>query len=805
MPVRKLCPECKSSMELRSAKDKAPFWGCSAYPECRVALRAPKFEQAVKILNDPLFRHSSTVSELRALLPVKPSKVLPLIVGSKTPQGRPTLQTRLAALRKKVRSKKPKRKNKRFKPPTDPLEGIRLYETGDRGWLPEDLLLIEQDEDAEITSDSSVYPHHRIKHETLNPVQTEALRFFGQDCNIVVAAATSAGKTTFAEMIMGDALARNAKAIFLSPLRAVSQEKYDDWTDPSHPWSRRNVSLVTGDYTLTERRKEELAGADVIVLTSEMLDSKTRRMKNESNYWLLQSLVCVVDEAHLLTMEGRGDALECGIMRFTKQNPHARVVLLSATMPNVDELGRWLTSLNGKPSVVISSSWRPTELAVHWPTYPASSGPGSYQDNEQSKRDRAHDLLQDYSRDKFLVFVHSKRAGRELLRELKQKHEHAEFHNADLDRNTRLGLESKFREGDLRVLVCTSTLAYGINAPARRTIVLGINRGMDEVDPIDVKQMVGRAGRVGLDPRGDAYVLLPEYGRNTGKTQALKERYQRIGPIKSKISDVDTLAFHLTAEVAEGEVRTAEDAVAWYERSLAHFQGLRLPDPARVLEKLVKVKILERDGVEYRATMLGRVASWLYFSPFDVSGWYFNFQRLVELDRLRDDSCLAWALGNVKTGFDSYLPREHNRHMFELSQKLRSKGIEHGQLAPPVLAIEGMLRAIDYKALAAARRSVSHDADRITQAVSLIDRYVLRSLGSEYVDLLRVRLRYECTWKEAELCRLPGIGARRAGMLIKAGIESLDDVARKPNRVAKTIGQKIAGTAVERAKELIGD
>ena len=72
-------------------------------------------------------------------------------------------------------------------------------------------------------------------------------------------------------------------------------------------------------------------------------NSKTRRMANEGNDWLLRVMCCVVDEAHLLTMEGRGDALEVGVMRFTRQNPHARVVFLSATMPNVSELARWLT------------------------------------------------------------------------------------------------------------------------------------------------------------------------------------------------------------------------------------------------------------------------------------------------------------------------------------------------------------------------------------------------------------------------------------------------------------------------------
>src|SRR3990167_6169348 len=149
----------------------------------------------------------------------------------------------------------------------------------------------------------STFKLKEFAFDNFNPVQSESFAYYGSDVNLIVAAATSSGKTVVGEMFMADSIAKGKKAIYLSPLKAVSQEKYDTWrTDRS--WSKKNISIVTGDYLLTETRKAELRRAHIIVLTSEMLDSRTRRIHVEKNDWLLEAGTLVVDEAHLLTMEG---------------------------------------------------------------------------------------------------------------------------------------------------------------------------------------------------------------------------------------------------------------------------------------------------------------------------------------------------------------------------------------------------------------------------------------------------------------------------------------------------------------------
>ncbi|MGL1503059.1 hypothetical protein ACSTIB_23520, partial [Vibrio parahaemolyticus] len=70
-----------------------------------------------------------------------------------------------------------------------------------------------------------------------------------------------------------------------------------------------------------------------------------------------------------LTVPGRGDHLENGIVKYSKMNPDGRLVFLSATMPNVDQIGGWLSSLNGKDTVVLESDYRPVPLFTHYDKY----------------------------------------------------------------------------------------------------------------------------------------------------------------------------------------------------------------------------------------------------------------------------------------------------------------------------------------------------------------------------------------------------------------------------------------------------
>ena len=199
---------------------------------------------------------------------------------------------------------------------------------------------------------TSEYPYAKWKFDKFNPVQSRIMDFYNQDVNGLIAARTSAGKTTVAEQFMAEEVRnRGGKAMFLAPLRALAREKVSDWTSKDHHFADLKVSICTGDYRLTKERTKELNEANIIIMTSEMLSHRSRSHTSEQSEFLKEIGTLVIDESHLLTVKGRGDHLEVGLMKFTQINPKTRLVLLSATMPNVEEIAEWVSYKIGRAHV----------------------------------------------------------------------------------------------------------------------------------------------------------------------------------------------------------------------------------------------------------------------------------------------------------------------------------------------------------------------------------------------------------------------------------------------------------------------
>ena len=225
--------------------------------------------------------------------------------------------------------------------------------------------------DQDVCVATSEFPFAKWKFEKFNPVQSRIMEFYNQDCNALVAARTSAGKTVIAEQFLSQEIReRGGKGMFLAPLRALAREKVTDWTNPEYHLSDLKISICTGDYRLTKERTQELDDADIIIMTSEMLSHRSRSHNSEQSQFLKKIGTLVIDEFHTIGVHNRGDHLEVGLMKFTQINPTARLVLLSATMPNVEQLAEWVSySLNQKQTFVLRSEYRPVPLTIHYETY----------------------------------------------------------------------------------------------------------------------------------------------------------------------------------------------------------------------------------------------------------------------------------------------------------------------------------------------------------------------------------------------------------------------------------------------------
>jgi replicative superfamily II helicase len=636
------------------------------------------------------------------------------------------------------------------------------------------------------------FKHASFPFDEFNPVQSRVFEVFDKKANLIIAAATSAGKTVCAEMFIShEVRERGGKAMYLAPLKALSQEKIDDWQDDKHHFKDLNLSICTGDYRLTAARKKELEESNIILMTSEMLNSRCRNDKSEKNQFLRDIGTLVVDESHLLTVPGRGDHLEAGLMKLTMINPEVRVVFLSATMPNVDEISEWVSyALTGRDTYLLESTYRPCPLTLHYESYWDMGG--TYDENEAQKVNQALAIIESYPDDKFLVFAHTKRTGEMMKKMIKSTGEQCEFHNADLEKKKRVELEHKFRtDPKFRCIVATSTLAWGLNMPARRVIILGVHRGLDEVATYDVTQMVGRAGRVGYDPCGDAYILLPESKFDYHKARLTKPQKIKSQMLDDAFGHHKVLAFHLVSEIHHGNIRTVQDIHEWYDRSLAHWQEHELEED--IVEKTIDLlrkcrAIYEDDEGVLSASSVGKISSLFYYSPFDVSDLRDNFKNLFESGLHNDDHAVSIALGNVDThrmGIVSRLERENMGSY--LSTSIRKFP---GVYEPAIKAgycYHQLLHGRSSAVFAGFQRGLQMDFARLIEVLNAIDSMSARWGKRDYIKKLNLRIKYGVRGDLVYLCEIPNVGKVRAEKLWKAGLRTVADVANNPGKVQEAL------------------
>jgi len=592
---------------------------------------------------------------------------------------------------------------------------------------------------------------------------------------------------------------RLKKIIYLSPLRALTNEKYEDW---KIRFPNKKIVIMTGDYVLSKKKSEELNDADIYVMTSEMMDSRTRKFHTEKNTWLSEVGLVIVDESHILTTE-RGHAVETGIMRFTKLNPTARVLFLSATMPNVVELGSWLSDLNGKETTVISSIWRPVELQKNFIEYPISFnkwGREDYWTSQERKRQLVIDTILSKPDEKFLCFVHDKGTGRDIVNRLDKEGVTAHFHSADLNLEDRLEIEGKFQDktDGIKVLVSTSTLAWGRNLPARNVVICGVHRGINAVDTLDIIQMCGRAGRFGIDDAGFVYLVIPQ-----GSTAKWENVFENPRPVNSILNQHQIVAFHALAEIENKEIHNSEDLLRWYSRSLAYKQDDKFN---REDAKALSTDLMDMQMINERfdITGLGRVSAWMYFSPYDIDAWHQNFGQIFEDDIEIDDVTLAWALGDIPSNDMGYIPKPLETDINEFRNLAKQRGIHHiSNAVVSSLAIYAQLsnQGNDPAYLKPFKRGVTFDINRQVQAISMIDKMYATWGKEDLWKTLPTRVRYGIGEELLELVKIPGVGAAKAKKLWDRGFRTIENVANaNVKKMMKIFNPTMAKKVIEGAK-----
>ena len=178
---------------------------------------------------------------------------------------------------------------------------------------------------------------------SLDNFQVEAMAHIDSGSSVVVAAPTGSGKTVIAEHAIDRAVEAGRRAFYTAPIKALSNQKF---ADLSTRIGRSRVGLLTGDNTIN-------GDGDVVVMTTEVL----RNMLYEGRD--LDSLdVVVLDEVHYLEDTFRGPVWEEVILNLPS---HVRLVCLSATVSNAEEVRGWLEAVRGATELVVETK-RPVEL-----------------------------------------------------------------------------------------------------------------------------------------------------------------------------------------------------------------------------------------------------------------------------------------------------------------------------------------------------------------------------------------------------------------------------------------------------------
>ena len=513
----------------------------------------------------------------------------------------------------------------------------------------------------------------------LNRLQSKVFESaFTLSDNLLICAPTGAGKTNVAmltmlheigrNMVNGQIDKKNFKIVYVAPMKALVQETVVNFGKRLKPFGLQ-VAELSGDVSLT---RQQITETQVIVTTPEKWDIITRKSGDRTYTQLVRLLI--IDEIHLLH-DLRGAVLESLIARTLRQvettQEHVRIVGLSATLPNYEDVA---TLLRINPSTGLfhfDNSYRPVPLQQQYIGITEKKALKRFNLMNQITYDK---VMEQAGTNQVLIFVHARKetaktaralrdmamdndelgkfvkddeAIREILRTEAEECKNADLkdllpngfaiHHAGMQRKDRTLVEELFADGSIQVLVCTATLAWGVNLPAHAVIIKGTQiynpeKGKwVELSYLDIMQMLGRAGRPQYDTEGEG-IIITTHSELQYYLSLMNEQL----PVESQY--VSRLADNLNAEIVMGSVQNLNEAVTWLGYTYLYVRMLQAPalygvpsdyketDPrleqhrvnlihtaALLLAKHQLIRY-DRKGGSFQPTPLGRVASHYYIS-----------------------------------------------------------------------------------------------------------------------------------------------------------------------------------------------
>ncbi|MHB8602660.1 MAG: DEAD/DEAH box helicase [Nitrosotalea sp.] len=638
--------------------------------------------------------------------------------------------------------------------------------------------------------------------------------------NILVSAPTASGKTLIAILAIIKHLSeKRGKIIYLSPLKALASEKFNEFKKLGSVDLGKNmkIQISTGDFDVSDKN---LGQNDILVLTNEKMDSIIR----QGAEWIDQISLVIADEVHLLGDDDRGPTLEIVLTKLKLLPQRPQILALSATVTNADEIADWLECK------LVHSEWRPVPLSegvydqgivtmqdrkkfeiqtsIRGP--PVDLGLDSLNNGGQAilfaeTRTRSVSLATKASE---AVAKTLNNEEKEILEKISQKilddNEHTElvktlaglikngvaFHHAGLNPNCRDLIESEFRNKRIKILASTPTLAAGVNLPARRVVIANVSRydakyGANKpISILEYKQLCGRAGRPQYDKYGEAIIV-----GNSNSDEIFDYYINGIPePISSKLTGDKALRIHLLSFVSTNPGIKGEDIVEFFSKTLSGSQERKTTIKFHIqisLRYLESEDLVKQKGGRYIATEFGKKTSTLYIDPLTAVLFRKSLEKvptkghtlgLLHIITISEDFFPKFSLRNKDYEFVSTLIENYADQLIE--------PISEYDCNRSLLAIHFWINESSEIFLSDNFGIESGDMHRMTETADWLIHalYEIAKLEKKdeiltEIDDLRSRIVYGIKEELVDLVKIKGIGRVRARILFKNGIKTAEDLS----------------------------
>lgn len=669
---------------------------------------------------------------------------------------------------------------------------------------------------------NTAYPY--IKE--FNPAQKAVIEsgYLEDKSNYIISIPTASGKTVLGILPALKTILNGGKAIYAAPLLSIQNEKVKEFK------AFEEHGIKVGKHP---------SNSDLSVMVFESFDALTRFSWNV----LREVDTLIIDEFHMIGEYSRGPTLESAITRAKIINPSLRIIALSATLKNIDEIEQWL---DGK---TVEHNYRPVPLnkevldAEMFNTKNKNDVIVKIVEKAIEDNSQALSFVSTRRFTESLATYVAKKIDKKTTKEQKQKFkqvadkllevpkkkgslptttclklaEAAEkgvvFHHAGLFNEQKEIIEDEFRKGNILMITATPSLMYGVNLPSKYVVIRDHTRwtsnGPASIPVFDYEQMSGRAGRPQYDDVGYSYLV----AKTMDEAFDLEARYVNgeIELTNSKLIDnKDATYKQIIAQIASSLSKNLDDLNDFFGKTLYGFQMKNNPSMSMfaqdslnwelesALEFLLQNGIIRATPEGLKTTDFGNLiakSNYAVETAVKIKEYVSTMEKLNPAE-------MIYAL--AETPDLPLISFKGRKSKDPVRDKLSECGLFAVDIGNPEATAVSLIEWIDerneyeienaYNVYSASTRRSAYEASRLVKFA----KNTLEVLGNysnlKDMDYLSARLYYGV--KEDIIPLVVGVkrlGRKRARLLMKTFGDNLSEASEKELQKVEGIGSKLAG------------